>query len=98
AIDPDMTAEGFKPDLEFMGRLNRAQLLQVIGDCEPTFKTPASWKKAELVDEASGRAQATGWLPQLLRTPSYKGPGSNAWAEHLAQDSADAIAQQRAAE
>lgn len=94
AIDPDMTAEGWKPDLEFMGRLNRAQLLVVIGECEPTFKMPASSKKAELVDEAAGRAQATGWLPPPLRTPSYKGPGSNAWADARAAQSAEEISQQ----
>lgn len=98
AIDPDMSAEGFKPDLEFMARLNRAQLLQVISECEPSFKTPASWKKAEIVDEASVRAQATGWLPPPLRTPSYKGPGSNAWSDVLAAKSAEAIAEQQAAE
>jgi ParB family transcriptional regulator, chromosome partitioning protein len=97
-IDPDMAGEGWKPDAEFFSRLNRAQLLAVIADCAPNFKMPASAKKAELVDEAGGRAQATGWLPPPLRTSHYIGPGSNAWAEHLASKSADDIAQQQAAE
>lgn len=97
-IDPDMAGESWKPGAEFMGRLNRAQLTAVISDCDPTFKMPAAAKKAELVDEAAGRALATGWLPPQLRTPTYTGPGSNAWAEHLAAKSADDIAQQQAAE
>lgn len=93
-IDPNMAGEGWQAGSEFMGRLNRAQLIAVIADCDPTFKTPATWKKAELVDEASGRAIATGWLPPQLRTPSYNGPGSNDWQERRDRELAEqAVAQ-----
>src|SRR6185295_7809764 len=66
-IDPDMTAEGFKADAEFMGKLNRAQLLQIILEIDPTDKTPGSTKKGDLVAKAAGLAGASHWLPPQLR-------------------------------
>ncbi len=34
-----------------------------------------------------------GWLPQPLRTPAYKGPGSNSWADAHAARTADEAAE-----
>lgn len=98
-VDPDMTAEGFHPDAEFFGRLNRVQLTAAIAEIDPVKVVPASLKKAELVEIATTLSELHGWLPPPLRTPSYKGPGSNAWHEVRDAMLADqAVAAQQAAE
>jgi ParB family chromosome partitioning protein len=98
-IDPDMAAEGWHPDAEFMGRLNRPQLVAVIAEIDPERGTPVSTRKPELMEIARSLAELHGWLPPPLRTASYKGPGSNAWAQAKADQAADAISsQQQAAE
>ncbi len=97
-IDPDMGAEGWKPGAEFMGRLNRAQLTATIAEIDAQAAIPAVLKKPELAALAADLAELHGWWPAPLRTPSYKGPGSNAWADARAAQLADAITRQQAAE
>lgn len=98
-IDPDMEAEGFKPGKTFLEKLNKAQLMAIVEEIKPDEKIAASIKKADLVTALEPGVIASGWLPAVLRTPSYKGPGSNAWIEARASKLADeAIVQQQAAE
>lgn len=80
-VDPDMEAEGFKPDKEFLEKLNKAQLLAIAAEIKPDETIAASIKKAELVSALEPSVIASAWLPAVLRTPSYKGPGSAAWIE-----------------
>jgi hypothetical protein len=75
-----------------MALLGKTQLAAVIAECGGPRPAKTA-RKAELVSEAAGLATGTGWLPAELRTPSYTGPGSNAWAEARA---AAAIPQQAA--
>jgi len=92
-IDPDMTAEGFAPGAEFLGKLNRKQLLGILSEIDPAHGIGKDLKKPDLVLIVDSRANGAGWLPPPLRTPSYKGPGSNAWADNLAAKSAEEISQ-----
>jgi len=80
-VDPDMTAEGFKPGKEFLEKLNKAQLLAIMSEVSPGETFVTSMKKSELINLAEPAVFLTGWLPAALRTPSYKGPGSNAWLD-----------------
>ncbi len=84
AIDPDMKAEGFVVDEEFLKRLGKAQLVEVILDGDPTAKVSASLKKPDVLAAALAVA-GQGWLPKQLRMPNYDGPGSAAWIEFLTQ-------------
>lgn len=94
-VDPDMTAEGFAVGEEFLKRLNRQQLDAIISECSHD-PLKASAKKVEAVSAAAVAADATGWLPPQMRTPSYTGPGSNAWADRQSERIADIINQQAA--
>lgn len=98
-IDPDMTSEGFIVRADFLEKLNKAQLLAIAAEIKPDETIAASIKKADLVTALEPSVIASGWLPAVLRTPSYKGPGSNAWTEARDSKLADeAITQQQAAE
>lgn len=91
--DPVMTAEGFAVDAAFLKLLGREQIAAIITECGAR-PPPKTRKKSDLVTEALPLIAAEGWLPAPLRTPSYAGPGSNAWADTRA----DAAARQQAAE
>lgn len=80
-IDPDMTTEGFIVRAEFLEKLNKVQLMAIAAEIKPDETIAASIKKADLVTALEPSVIASGWLPAVLRTPSYKGPGSNAWVE-----------------
>jgi ParB-like chromosome segregation protein Spo0J len=90
-IDPDMRGEGFVIGADFLGKLKRDQLDLVMAECggEPAAKTA---KKVEVVEAVAAIVTTTGWLPFELRTPSYEGPGSNAWAEKISEAAAVAAA------
>jgi ParB/RepB/Spo0J family partition protein len=72
-VDPDMSAEGFKIDAEFLSRMNREQLSLTAIDCG--IDVPKG-KKPDMVAALLPVIIKTGWLPAKLRYPSYKGPGS----------------------
>lgn len=79
AFDPDVTRV-WEPREDFFKRLPRESLAAALTEaCVPG--ATASKKKKELVEMALRHLVPTGWLPKPLRTPSYKGPGSNAWAD-----------------
>lgn len=79
AFDPDI-AGLWKPDAEFYKRMPRESLAAALGEAAIAGVT-TSKKKKELVEMAVRELTPKGWLPKPLRTPSYKGPGSNAWAD-----------------
>jgi hypothetical protein len=79
AFDPDVAAT-WQPDEAFFKRMPRESLAAALKEaCVPGIAP--SKKKKELVEMALRHLVPTGWLPKPLRTPSYKGPGSNAWAD-----------------
>lgn len=78
-FDPDVAAH-WRPDEQFFKRMPRESLAAALGEAAvPGFTV--SKKKKELVEMAVRELPAKGWLPKPLRTPSYMGPGSNAWAD-----------------
>ena len=86
ALDPDMRAEGFAIDEAFLGRLSRDQLALVSAEITPDAPVTKG-KKPEMVAAILPLISQSGWLPEQLRTPSYRGPGSEDQAE--ASDAAE---------
>lgn len=80
ALDPDMGAEGFAIDEAFLGRLSRDQLALVSAEITPDAPITKG-KKPEMVAAILPLITQSGWLPAQLRTPSYRGPGSEDQAE-----------------
>lgn len=80
ALDPDMRAEGFAIDEAFLGRLSRDQLALVSAEITPDAPITKG-KKPEMVAAILPLITQSGWLPAQLRTPSYRGPGSEDQAE-----------------
>jgi len=78
AFDPDVTGL-WLPDADFYKRMPRESLAAALAEAAIAGVTPSK-KKKELVEIAVRELTPKGWLPKPLRTPSYKGPGSNAWA------------------
>lgn len=78
-FDPNVAAH-WQPDEAFFKRMPRESLAAALGEAAIAGVTPSK-KKKELVEMAVGQLVPKGWLPKPLRTPSYKGPGSNAWAD-----------------
>lgn len=89
AFDPDVISH-WQPDVEFFKRMPRESLAAALGEAAIPGVTPSK-KKKELVEMAARDLVLLGWLPKPLRTPSYKGPGSNAWADAHAAKTADEI-------
>jgi ParB family transcriptional regulator, chromosome partitioning protein len=83
-IDPDMKAEGFVPDEAFLAKLSAKQVNLILAEIDPKAP-PFKGKKPDLVAHALPQIELHGWMPQPLRTPSYKGPGSASWQEAIAQ-------------
>ncbi len=83
-IDPDMKAEGFSPDEAFLAKLSAKQVNLILAEIDPKAE-PFKGKKPDLVAHALPQIELHGWMPQPLRTPSYKGPGSASWQEAIAQ-------------
>jgi ParB family transcriptional regulator, chromosome partitioning protein len=79
--DPDMRATGFAPSAEFFKGISRDQLLLISAeiDCNNIIK---KGKKPDMVEALLPQVEASGWLPPQLRTPSYEGPGSEAYTPH----------------
>jgi ParB family transcriptional regulator, chromosome partitioning protein len=96
AFDPDVSAV-WEPNEEFFKRMPRESLAGALGEAAITGAT-SSKKKKDLVEMCMRDLLPLGWLPKPLRTPSYKGPGSNAWADAQAAKLADSIVHQQAAE
>lgn len=90
AFDPDI-ASIWAPDEGFFKRMPRESLAAALGEAAIAGITPSK-KKKELIEMAVRDLVPLGWLPKPLRTPSYVGPGSNAWADAHAEKTADAIA------
>jgi ParB family chromosome partitioning protein len=88
-LDPE-PGRWWQPDEAFFNRLNRSQLSAALSEAAVNHKPSA--KKPDLVAIATRQLPALGWLPDLLRGPSYAGPGSNAWAEAQAKTAAEKIA------
>jgi ParB/RepB/Spo0J family partition protein len=82
-VDPDMTAEGFRPDEAFFSRLSRDQLLLISAEIAPDSPIKKAPKPA-MLDALLPQVAASLWLPPQLRTPRYEGPGSAAWQNRLA--------------
>lgn len=80
ALDPDMRAEGFAIDEAFLGRLSRDQLSLISAEISPDAPITKG-KKPEMVAAILHLITQSGWLPAQLRTPSYRGPGSEDQAE-----------------
>ena len=96
-FDPDVSAH-WQASEEFLKRLNRESLAAALNEAAIPGVTPAK-KKKELVEMALRDLVPLGWLPKPLRTPCYKGPGSNRWADAKSAQLADEItAQAQAAE
>lgn len=93
AFDPDVAAD-WLPDAEFFKRLPRESLAAALGEAAIPGVTPSK-KKKDLVEMAVRDLVPLGWLPKPLRTPSYRGPGSNAWADAHAAMTADQIVAQQ---
>ncbi len=74
-IDPNMRAEGFAVNAEFLGRLSLYQLLLISVEIDPDAPIKKA-KKPDMLAAILPRIEATAWLPPQLRTPSYEGPGS----------------------
>jgi ParB family transcriptional regulator, chromosome partitioning protein len=79
AFDPDVLGS-WQPDAEFFKRMPRESLAAALAEAAIPGVTPSK-KKKDLVEMAVRDLAPKGWLPKPLRTPSYKGPGSNAWAD-----------------
>lgn len=77
-VDPDMRAGGFAPDEAFFARLSRDQLLLISAEIHEG-NIIKKGKKPDMVQAILPQVQASGWLPPQLRTPSYEGPGSDAF-------------------
>jgi ParB/RepB/Spo0J family partition protein len=97
-IDPDMSAEGFAPTEEFLKRLGREQLVDAIAEIDPTTKLTKAASKTKLLEAALNLIGLHGWMPRQMRGPSYKGPGSAAWQDAIAQTLIDQAEAARAAE
>ena len=93
AFDPDVAAH-WQPDVEFLKRMPRESLAAALGEAAIAGVTPSK-KKKDLVEMAVRDLVPLGWLPKPLRTPCYKGPGSNAWADAHADKVADEIINQQ---
>lgn len=93
AIDPDMRAEGFSIDAEFMAKLSRDQIALITAEINPDAPV-AKGKKPEMIAAALPLIINSGWLPAQLRTPSYNGPGSSLWKPQPAAEPAQAEARQ----
>ena len=76
---PDVAAH-WQPDEQFFKRMPRESLAAALSEAAIPGVTPSK-KKKDLVEMAVRDLAPKGWLPKPLRTPSYKGPGSNAWAD-----------------
>lgn len=96
AFDPDVISQ-WQPDAEFFKRMPRESLAAALGEAAIAGVTPSK-KKKDLVEMALRDLVSLGWLPKPLRTPSYKGPGSNVWADAHAEKTADEIVAQGDAE
>jgi ParB family chromosome partitioning protein len=96
AFDPDVAAF-WQPDAEFFKRMPRESLAAALGEAAVSGVTPSK-KKKDLVEMAVRELTPKGWLPKPLRTPSYKGPGSNVWADAAAAAAVgeEQLAQRRA--
>ncbi len=82
-LDPDMKAEGWAPDAEFLKLLSRKQIDLILAEIDPTVR-PFKGKKPELLDYAAAQVAASNWLPAPLRGANYQGPGSAHWQEAIA--------------
>ena len=75
-----MGAEGFTIDAAFLGRLSRDQLSLISAEISPDAPITKG-KKPDMVATILHLITQSGWLPEQLRTPSYRGPGSEDQAE-----------------
>lgn len=60
------------------GKLSRDQLALISVEINPD-EPVAKGKKPEMVAAVLPLIEKSGWLPPQLRTPSYRGPGSEHW-------------------
>ncbi len=76
--DPDVSAL-WQPDGDWFKRLKIGQLLaaitETLGDARAQDLSKA--RKTQLVDVCVAEVAPLGWLPEPLRTPCYRGPGSD---------------------
>lgn len=94
-FDPDVAAH-WQPDEQFFKRMPRESLAAALAEAAIAGVTPSK-KKKELVEMAVRELVPKGWLPKPLRTPCYKGPGSNAWADAQGAATVDQIQKDEAA-
>lgn len=94
-FDPDVAAH-WQPDEQFYKRMPRESLAAALGEAAIAGVTPSK-KKKELVEMAVRELTPKGWLPKPLRTPSYKGPGSNAWADAAGAAAVEQLSEEKAA-
>lgn len=95
AFDPDVSSIWW-PGEDFFKKMPRDMLAAALGEAAVPGVTPGK-KKKEMVEMALRALPAMGWLPKPLRTPSYKGPGSNAWSQAHADQVADQVKTNQAA-
>jgi ParB family chromosome partitioning protein len=93
AFLPDVNAV-WEPGEDFYKRMGRDALAAALGEAAIPGVTPSK-KKKELVEMALRSLPPLGWLPRPLRTPAYKGPGSNSWADAHAAKLADEVVQEQ---
>ena len=89
-FDPDVGAV-WQPSEEFFKRCPRDSLAAAFNEAAIPGVAPSK-KKKDLVEMALRDLVPLGWLPKPLRTPCYKGPGSNHWADAKSAQLADEIA------
>ena len=95
AFDPDVSAI-WQPDEAFYKRMPRESLAAALGEAAIAGVT-TSKKKKELVEMAVRELTPKGWLPKPLRTSSYKGPGSNVWADAQSAAAVEQLSEETAA-
>lgn len=89
-FDPEVGRQ-WTPDEAFFRRLRKPDLIAALDEAA-VADIPRSGNKGQLVGLAVARLPAMSWLPKPMRSPSYAGPGSNAWADAQGAQVADAIA------
>ena len=96
AVALDMAAAGWKPTVEsYLGRVTKGRILDAVREAkgEDAAQRIAHLKKAEMATAAEELLDATGWVPEPLRTPGQSfTPPTDVAAEQAADEPSRAVA------
>jgi ParB family chromosome partitioning protein len=95
AVALDMAAAGWTPTVDnYLGRVTKAQILGAVRDAkgDVAARQIDHLKKPDMAVEAERLLSGSGWLPELLRTPTAVATQPDADAADIAVIETDGIA------